>query len=69
MRREGLMNIDRFLNYKMSATTGTPESSINLTDFVPVLCILMAGAVIAVLLLAAELCAKKVLSRNKAFKY
>jgi len=69
MRREGLLNIDRFLNYKMSTTTGTPVSSINLTDVVPVLCILMAGAVIAVLLLAAELCAEKMLSRNKAFKY
>jgi hypothetical protein len=68
MRREGLLNINRFLHNKMETTTGKPTSSIELNDVVPVVCILTAGATIAVLLLAAELCAWEILRRNKTFK-
>jgi hypothetical protein len=69
MRREGLLNINKFVTYKMAATTGTPTSSINITDVVLVVCMLTVGATIAVLLLAAEICAKEIFSRNKRVKY
>jgi hypothetical protein len=69
MRREGLLYSNRFLRHKMAATSGTSASTINITDVVPVLCILTTGAAVAALLLAAELCVKKNLSRCKAFKY
>jgi hypothetical protein len=69
MRREGLLNINKFVTYNMAATTGTPTSSINITDVVPVVCMLTVGAAIALLLLAAEICAKKIFSRNKTVKY
>jgi hypothetical protein len=69
MWREGLLNSNLFLRHKMAATSGTSASTINITDVVPVLCVLTTGAVVAALVLAAELCVKKNLSRCKAFKY
>jgi hypothetical protein len=68
MRREGLLDINGFLIDKMAATTRTPTFSIDLTDVIPVVCILTAGASIAVPLLAVELCAKEIFNRKWAFE-
>jgi hypothetical protein len=59
---------NRAYAFKNTDLAGAPDPAINLTEVTPILCILAAGIILSVLVLAAELCIKSLSARVVALK-
>jgi hypothetical protein len=61
MRRNGVLNIwDGYVSSRMQHRVESSRESISLLVAEPILCVMSAGAVAAVVVLAVELCTKRV---------